>query len=78
MKHATLLLGVVCLFAFIACGQGEKVEQSTKSDVKQPVEMVKEKTESGAAMMEEKAEGGAEMVKEKAEGATGMMEEKSK
>jgi len=47
MNHVKLLLGIVCLFAFIACGQGEKVEQSTKSDVKQPVEMVKEKAEGG-------------------------------
>mgnify|MGYP000175687547 CR=1 FL=1 len=77
MKHAKLLLGVVCLFAFIACGQGEKVEQPTQSDVKQPVEMMKEKAESGAEMMEKKAEGATEMMEEKAEGATEMMEEKA-
>jgi hypothetical protein len=55
MRHTKLLLGIVCMFAFLACGQGEKVEQSTKSDVKQPVEMIKEKAEGAAEMMKEKS-----------------------
>jgi hypothetical protein len=77
MKYIKLLLGIVCLFAFLACGQSEKAEQSTESDVKQPVEMVKETAEEAAGAAAEETEAAAEMVKETAEEAAGAAAEET-
>ena len=64
MKHAALLLSIVCLLFFVACGQGEKAEKATVSEPEKATEMVKEEAEKATVSEPEKA---TEMVKEKAE-----------
>jgi lipid-binding SYLF domain-containing protein len=48
MKHVVLLLSIVCVLVFVACGQGDKTEKAT--------EMAKEKAEETPVMAKEKAE----------------------
>jgi len=67
MKHVALLLSIVCLLFFVACGQGDKTEKAT--------EMVKEKPEETTVMAKEKAEETTVMENEKAEETTVMANE---
>ncbi|MGB6012784.1 MAG: hypothetical protein WBI57_16080 [Desulfobacterales bacterium] len=67
MKHVALLLSILCLLVFVACGQGDKTEKATVSEPEKAVEMVKEKAGETTEMTEEKTEEATEMVKEKAE-----------
>jgi len=67
MKHVVLLLSIVCLLFFVACGQGDKTEKAT--------EMVKEKPEETTVMAKEKPEETTVMAKEKAEETTVMANE---
>ncbi len=59
MKHAALLLSIVCLLVFVACGQGDKTEKAA--------EMVKPKVEPAAGMVKEKAKEAAKMAPKKME-----------
>ena len=65
MKHFVVVLEIVCLFFFVACGQGDKNEQTTKIESKGTVEVVKEKTGESIEVVKEKIEGVAEETKEK-------------
>ena len=56
MKHVALLLSIVCLLVFIACGQGDKSEKATVSEPEKATEMVKEKAEETPVVAKEKAE----------------------
>ena len=56
MKHVALLLSIVCLLVFIACGQGDKSEKATVSEPEKATEMVKEKAEETTVVAKEKAE----------------------
>ncbi len=56
MKHVTLLLSIVCLLLFVACGQGDKTEKATVSETEKATEMAKEKAEETAEMAKEKPE----------------------
>jgi hypothetical protein len=42
MKYAALLLGIVTLFIFVACGNGDKGEQPAKSEYQGAVEEVQQ------------------------------------
>ena len=64
MKHAALLLSIVCLFFFVACGQGEKAEKATVSEPEKATEMAKEQAKPATEVVEEKAEEATEMAKE--------------
>ena len=83
MKHVALLLSIVCLLVFVACGQGDKTEKATemaKEKAGETTEMVKgmakekagETTEMVKGMAEEKAGETTEMVKKKAKVTTEM------
>jgi|LGVE01.1.fsa_nt_gb lipid-binding SYLF domain-containing protein len=50
MKHVALLLSIVCLLVFVACGQGDKTEKATVSESEKATEMVKEKAEETTEM----------------------------
>ena len=65
MKHAVLLLGIVSLLIFTACGNDEKGEQPAQSKYQGAVEGVKEEAHGVTATMEEKAEGAVEALKAK-------------
>ncbi|MDH3344539.1 MAG: hypothetical protein OEL58_04815 [Desulfobacteraceae bacterium] len=67
MKHTELLLSILCLFVFIACGQGDKTEKATVSEPEKAVEMVKEKAGETTEMAKEKIEETTEMTEEKIE-----------
>ena len=74
MKRAAILLSLVCLLFFVACGQGEKAEKATVSEPEKATEMADEKaevtaemTKEGTEMAEEKAEETAEKAKKKME-----------
>ena len=67
MKHFVLVLGIACLFVFVACGQSDKSEQTAKIESKGTVEVVKEKTEGVAEETKEKASEVIETVGKKAE-----------
>ena len=67
MKHVALLLSIVCLLVFIACGQGDKSEKATVSEPEKATEMVKEKAEETPVVAKEKAEETPVVAKEKAE-----------
>jgi lipid-binding SYLF domain-containing protein len=56
MKHVTLLLSIVCLLVFIACGQGEKTEKATVSKSEKATEMAKEKAEETSETAKKKDE----------------------
>jgi ABC-type enterochelin transport system substrate-binding protein len=56
MKHAALLLSIVCLLVFVACGQGDKTEKATVSESEKATEMAKEKAEETTEMAKEKME----------------------
>ena len=56
MKHAALLLSIVCLLVFVACGQGDKTEKAAVSEPEKATEMVKEKAEPATEMAKEKAD----------------------
>ncbi len=70
MKHAALLLSIVCLLVFVACGQGDKTEKATVSESEKATEMAKEKAEETTEVTKEKAEETTEVTKEKAEETT--------
>ncbi|HUT43724.1 MAG TPA: hypothetical protein VMW95_05245 [Desulfobacterales bacterium] len=55
MKHAGLLLSIVCLLFFVACGQGEKAEKATVSEPEKATEMVKEQAKETTEMAKEGA-----------------------
>ena len=56
MKHVSLLLSIVCLLVFVACGQGDKTEKDTVSEPEKATEMAKEKPEETSEMAKEKPE----------------------
>ena len=56
MKHVALLLSIVCLLVFVACGQGDKTEKATVSEPEKATEMAKEKAEETTEMAKEKPE----------------------
>ena len=56
MKHVALLLSIVCLLFFVACGQGDKAEKATVSESEKAAQMAKEKTQAASEMTKEKAE----------------------
>ena len=64
MKHAGLLLSIVCLLFFVACGQGEKAEKATVSEPEKATEMVKEQAKETTEMAQEKTGEATEMAKE--------------
>ena len=53
MKHVSLLLSIVCLLVFVACGQGDKTEKDTVSEPEKATEMAKEKPEETTVMATE-------------------------
>ena len=55
MKHFALILSIVFLLAFVACGQGEKTEKATTSESQKATEMVQKKAEETTEMAKEKA-----------------------
>jgi hypothetical protein len=78
MKHVILLLGIVSLLMFTACGNGEKGEQPAQSKYQGTVEGVKEEAHGVTQTMEQKAEEAVvEGVKEEAHAVTESMEEKA-
>ena len=56
MKHVALLLSIVCLLVFVACGQGDKTEKAAVSESEKATEMVKEKDQVTTEKAKEKAE----------------------
>jgi lipid-binding SYLF domain-containing protein len=56
MKYVALLLSIVCLLFFVACGQGDKTEKATVSEPEKATEMAKEKPEETTEMAKEKPE----------------------
>ena len=65
MKHVALLLSIVCLLVFVACGQGDKPEKTTVSEPEKATEMAKEKAGEATEVVKEKAGEAPEMVKKK-------------
>jgi len=64
MKHVALLISVACLFLFVACGQGEKVEKANVSKPEKTTEMVKEGVGENTEMAKMQTEKTEEMMKE--------------
>ena len=56
VKHFALIVSMVFLLAFVACGQGEKTEKATTSEPQKTTEMVQKKAEETTEMAKEKAE----------------------
>jgi len=52
MKRAAILLSIVCLLFFVACGQSEKAEKATVGETEKATEMVKEGAEKAKKKME--------------------------
>ena len=88
MKQVILIVGVICIFVFIGCGQGEKGKQATQNETKEAaealkekagaaVETVKEQTKEAVEVVKEKTGEIAEASKEKAEAAVEMVKEKN-
>jgi Skp family chaperone for outer membrane proteins len=89
MKYAALLLGIVTLFIFVACGNGDKGEQPAKSEYQGAVEEVQqgpgavtqtagdleEEKEGAIGDLEEEKEGAIEDLEEEKEGAIEDLEE---
>jgi Skp family chaperone for outer membrane proteins len=78
MKHAALLLGIVALFIFAACGNGDKGEQPAKSEYQGAVEEVQQEPEAVTQTpqeLEEQGEGAVEDLEEEGEGAVEDLEE---
>lgn len=73
MKHLALLLSIVCLLFFVACGQGEKAEKPSASEPEKATEMMKEGTEETAEIAKE----ATEMMKEEAEETSEKAKKKS-
>ncbi|MBW2266689.1 MAG: hypothetical protein JRF28_11125, partial [Deltaproteobacteria bacterium] len=59
MKKALIVLGIVCLFLFLGCGQGEKAKQPTESESKEATEAVKEKAGAAVETVKEETVGAA-------------------
>jgi hypothetical protein len=79
VKHFALIVSMIFLLAFVACGQGEKTEKATSSEPqKATTEMVQKKAEETTEMAKEKAEETTEMAKEKAEETDEMAKKKAK
>lgn len=87
MKKVSLLLGIICIFVFVGCGQEEKAERPAQEKTKETVEGVKEKAgktveglkeKTGKAVEEAKEEAGetVDATKEKAEAAAKRVKEK--
>ena len=55
MKHAVLLVSIVCLLFFVGCGQGEKTEKAAVSQPEKATEMVKKGAEKATEMAKEEA-----------------------
>ena len=73
MKHFALIVSMIFLLAFVACGQGEKTEKATSSEPqKATTEMLQKKAEETTEMAKEKAEETDEMAKKKAKEAAEM------
>ena len=77
MKHAVVLLGIVSLFIFAACGNGEKGEQPAKSEYQGAVEGMKDEAHSVTQTMEEKAGEAVETLKAKTGEAVEAAKEKA-
>jgi Skp family chaperone for outer membrane proteins len=78
MKYAALLLGIVTLFIFVACGNGDKGEQPAKSEYQGAVEEVQQgpgAVTQTAGDLEEEKEGAIGDLEEEKEGAIGDLEE---
>jgi Skp family chaperone for outer membrane proteins len=78
MKYAALLLGIVTLFIFVACGNGDKGEQPAKSEYQGAVEEVQQgpgAVTQTAGDLEEEKEGAIEELEEEKEGAIEDLEE---
>jgi Skp family chaperone for outer membrane proteins len=80
MKYAALLLGIVTLFIFVACGNGDKGEQPAKSEYQGAVEEVQQgpgAVTQTAGDLEEEKEGAIEDLEEEKEGAEETLREKT-
>jgi Skp family chaperone for outer membrane proteins len=78
MKYAALLLGIVTLFIFVACGNGDKGEQPAKSEYQGAVEEVQQgpgAVTQTAGDLEEEKEGAIEELEEEKERAIEDLEE---
>jgi len=60
MKKIALLIGIVCLFVFLGCGQEEKAEAPAQQETREAAESVKETPGETAEELKQKA---AETVK---------------
>ena len=77
MKKVMLILGTLCLFVFVGCGQGGKSEQPAKDESKAATESMKEKAGTAVEMTKEKSQEAVEVAKEKTEETTEAMKEKA-
>jgi ElaB/YqjD/DUF883 family membrane-anchored ribosome-binding protein len=89
MKHAVLVLGIVCLLIFPACEKGEKHEEPMKTTPEGAVEQVEHEargvtqeleqvTKEAAETSEHKAAGVVEEVEHEAHGVTQELEQVTK
>lgn len=65
MKLVRLVLSIVWLLVFVACGQGEKTEKTTGKEPEKATEMSKEKAGEAPEKAQEQAEQPAESTTEK-------------
>ena len=80
MKHAALLLGIVALFIFAACGNGDKGEQPAESEYQGTVEEMQQGPEAVTQTpqdVEEEGEQAEETLKEKTGEAVETVREKT-
>jgi uncharacterized membrane protein len=77
MKYFALIVSMVFLLAFVACGQGEKTEKATTSEPQKATETVKEKAAETAETMQKKADETAETAKKKAQEAAETVQKKT-
>ena len=91
MKHAALLLGIVALFIFAACGNSDKGEQPAESEyqgtveemqqgpeaVTQTPQELEEEGEGAVEEPEEEPEKGVEELEQEPEGAEETLREKT-
>ena len=76
MKKVMLILGILCLFVFVGCGQGGKSEQPAKDESKTATESMKEKAGETVETAKEKSQEVVEVAKEITEDTTEAMKEK--
>ena len=78
MKHFALIVSMLFLLAFVACGQGEKTEKATTSKPQKATETVKEKAAETAEAVKEKVAETAEKVEKKADETAEKAKKKAK